>query len=256
MRNELRSLVSGHLSKLIDQRGQTELLLQQDPGLPARERERSCSLISDQIKETKNLLEACTPYVSKMRSLVPEITDRTLEAACYLLFSQALQNFHAILLLAPEGFHHQIVELLRGIREAIDLTALFMCEGLSSAHLKKWFKGEIISNDAARRALDRFINEGRNDLVPVAETKSGIYGGFSQFNHMSYIGLLESINPFSRDFDASRDAGLHFSAAAGLSGSASQLRSMVVALKQFYALRGDGNSFRELDQIFRSSTTR
>ncbi|MGO9264790.1 MAG: hypothetical protein ACLQBA_07885 [Candidatus Binataceae bacterium] len=185
-----------------------------------------------------------------MKSFVPEITDRTVEAACYLLLSQAVQNVHAILLLAPEGFHHQNVELLRGIREAIDLTVLFMCEGQSGTHLKKWFGGEIISNDVARRALDRFINDART-VSPVAETKAGLYAGFSHFCHMSYIGLLESINPFSRDFDISRGAGLHFSSATRLSGATAQLRSMVVALKQFYASHGDRNSFRELDIIYR-----
>ncbi len=57
MRNELRSLLNGHLSKLVDQRGQTERLLEQDRSLPAKERERDRQLISRQIKEMKTLLE-------------------------------------------------------------------------------------------------------------------------------------------------------------------------------------------------------
>ena len=57
MRNEQRSLLNGHLSKQVDQRGQTERLLEQDRSLPAKERERDRQLISRQIKEMKTLLE-------------------------------------------------------------------------------------------------------------------------------------------------------------------------------------------------------
>ena len=161
-----------------------------------------------------------------------------------------LQSFDAILLLANEGFNHQITELLRGIREAIDLTVLFMYEGQCGPNLKKWFDGEIISNNTSRKAFERFINEGRNSPLAVEETKSGLYSVISHFSHMSYIGLFESINVFSRAFDVSRIAGFHYTATSSLPYARTLLRSMVVALKQFYRSREDENSYLELDQVF------
>ena len=199
----------------------------------------------------KKLLRACTPYVEKIRSLVGEISDPTLEAASYLLFSQALQSFYASLMLASEGFNHQLIELLRGIREAIDLAALFMCEQENPESLGRWFDGEIISNATARAAFERFINDGRGEPLAVAAIKSGLYTGFSYFNHMSYVGIFESIDVFSRDFDVSRIAGLHFVATASLPCAKGELQSMVVALKQFYLARGDKSTYLELDRLLR-----
>jgi hypothetical protein len=173
----------------------------------------------------------------------------TVEAACYLLFSHSLQSFEAVLLLAPVGFNHQIIELLRGIREAIDLAVLFMYEGQNGDNLKSWFAGEIISNDVARKAFEKFINEGRESPLAVADIKSAMYGGFSQFNHMSYTGLYESIDVFSRDFDISRIAGLHYITASTLPFAMVQVQSMLVALKQFYWYRQDRATISAIDEL-------
>lgn len=96
---------------------------------------------------------ASTPYIKRLRSLVPEITEPTLHAACSLLLCQALQSFQAVLLLAADGFHYQMSELLRGIREALAFVVLFLCEGQQSPNLKKWFDGEIIPHRVGRVAL-------------------------------------------------------------------------------------------------------
>lgn len=251
VRAQLRALARSRLMEFIEQKDRTKVLLERDPDYPDRMRELDRQSIAVQIEELKKLLGTCAPYVAKIRSFVGEITDPTLEAACYLLFSQALQSFYAGLMLASEGFNHQLIELIRGIREAIDLALLFMCDQEKGESLRRWFDGEIISNETARAAFERFINDGRGDPLAIAATKSGLYTGLSYFSHMSYVGLFESIDVFSRDFDVSRIAGLHFVAASSLPYAKEELRSMVVALKQFYGGRGDEGTYLELDRLFR-----
>jgi hypothetical protein len=251
VRAQLQVLARSRLSEFIDQKDRTKLLLEQDPDYPDRTRKLDIQAIAAQVEELKALLGACAPYVAKIRSLVGEITDPTLEVACYLLFSRALQSLYAGLMLASEGFNHQLIELIRGIREAIDLAVLFMYEQEKGESLGRWFDGEIISNETARAAFEKFINDGRGERLPVAVVKSGLYTGLSYFNHMSYVGLFESIDVFARDFDVSRIAGLHFVAASSLPYAKGELQAMVVALKQFYRVRGDEGTNLELDLVLR-----
>jgi hypothetical protein len=250
VRDEILTSARDRARDFIEHENEVKLLIERDPDYPLNIRKLAQQEVANQTHEMRKLLEACAPYVAKMKPLVLNIAEKTVESACYLLFSHAVQSFDAILLLANEGFNHQITELLRGIREAIDLAVLFMYEGQCSANLNKWFDGEIISNDTSRKAFERFINEGRNSPLAVGETKSGLYSVISHFSHMSYIGLFESIDVFSRAFDVSRIAGFHYTATSSLPYAKTSLRSMVVALKQFDLSRGDENSYVELDQVF------
>ena len=103
-----------------------------------------------------------------------------------------------------------------------------MLEGSEGSNLMKWFAGEIVQNEVARRAFDRFVNEGRGQAVDAAGTKSAIYGAFSIFNHMSYAGLFESIDVFSSDFDGpERTAGLHYIANSTLPCARQEIHSMM-----------------------------
>jgi len=252
IREELRALTKARIRQLIAQKEQIKECLALDPDLPLRQRELDRRALLTQILEMQGLIHAVTPYVQRLRPLVPEITEPTLHAACYLLLCQALQSFQAILLLAAEGFHYQMSELLRGIREALDLVVLFLCEEQQSPNLKKWFDGEIISNQLGREALDQFINEVRTDPLPVKERKAGIYGALSKFNHMSYAALIDSIDVFERDFDTRRVAGFYRANMGTLPSTKGEIRAMIVTMKQLYLSLGDNTAAKELDIIFTS----
>lgn len=245
-------MTKARIRQLIAQKEEIKRCLALDPDLPLREREQNRRAVLTQISELQGLIHACTPYIQRLRSFVPEITEPTLHAACYLLLCQALQSFQAVLLLAAQGFHYQMSELLRGIREALDLVVLFLCEGQQISNLKKWFDGEIIPNRVGREALDRFINEARIVPFPVKERKAGIYEAFSKFNHMSYAALIDSIDVFERDFDTRRVVGFYRANMGTLPSTKAEIRAMIVAMKQLYLSLGDKTAAKELDIIFRS----
>ncbi len=248
-----RAKMGQFVDQFVAQEEQITELLKADPDYPLRERERDRREAVGQIQELRKLLDVCTRYVTKLKSLISKITDHTVQAACYLLFCQALQNFEALLSLAADGFHYQVSVLLRTIREALDLVVLFLCEGQESPNLKKWFDGEIIPNKIARKAVHEFINEGRNEILEVEGTKTTIYGIFSNFNHMSYVALLQSIDVFARDFDFRRCAGFYNTRAETLPQAKVELQGMVVMLRHFYRSLGDSDTCRELNEILNAS---
>ncbi len=154
LREQLRAMARNRRQEMIDRQPEIKSYLEKDPGYPARSREHDRQMISVQLEELRMLLELAEPLVRKIKGAVPNITDESVETACYLLFSHSLQSFDAILNLAIFGFNHQIVELLRGIRETLDLAILFMLEGPEGSSVQEWFSGEIISNAAAREVFD------------------------------------------------------------------------------------------------------
>lgn len=249
LREQLRAFAKDRRQDVIRRQQTAERHLESDPEYPARLREDCQRAIRERVAELRTLLGHCVPLVRKIKNCVPIITDETVDAACYLLFSHALQSFEAVLVLGPHGFNHQIGELLRGVREALDLAVLFMLEGQRGAALRKWLSGEFVSNDAARQAFGSWINEGRAEPIDAAGTKSAIYEALSHYSHMSYVGLLESLDVFSGDFDTSMTSGLLYVTHSALPMAKTQLDSMLVALKQFYTGHRDLETVTEINRL-------
>jgi hypothetical protein len=223
-----------HKELLQRQEEEIRTILKSDPDLPLRERGSDREETYRQIAELRKLLEACRPYISRIKSFVLKISDESVEAACYLLFCEVFQHFESIFLLAAEGLSVPVNELNRTIAEALDLIVFFESQGRDSSSLRKWFAGEIVQNRKARESAHRFINEGRKDLLPVAALKARIYAGLSKYSHVSYAALLETIDVYERDFDWRRCAGFHYTKSG--------------TLKQFYLSRDPG-VVPELDRI-------
>jgi hypothetical protein len=83
-------------------------------------------------------------FITNIRSYISKVTDQDRVTACYFLFGKTSQSFRAIFLLAREAYFYEVMEILRGIRESLDLVHLFLDEEENSPNLKKWFLGEII----------------------------------------------------------------------------------------------------------------
>jgi len=240
---------------LAKQEDEIRRTLESDPEYASRERELNRRTVEQQIAELQGLLETCKPFVARIKSLVPKISDETIEAASYLLFCQAVQHFEAIFVLAAGGLSIQACEMLRAIAEALDLIQLFLEESQDHPKLKKWFQGEIIPNREAREAAHRFINEARDEPWPVKETKAGIYDALSRYSHMSYAAVLESIDVYARDFDWHRVSGFHYANVGSLPFAREILIATITTLKQFYRFHlGDEESFRELERIHNNVT--
>jgi hypothetical protein len=250
LKERLRLGIAAHKRLLGQQEQDMKRLVEADPEYALRAREQDRAIVSAQITELQALIKTCVPYISRIKPYVSKITDETVDTAAYLLFSQMIQHFEAILLLATDGLSIEANELIRAIGEARDLIVLFLVEGKDHSNLKKWFEGEIISNDIARKAAHRFLNERRTDPLPVHDMKSGIYTALSKYSHMSYAAILESIDVFARDFDWHHVAGFHYTTVGSLPQAKEMVRATVVALKQFYLFHGDTGTFAELDALF------
>jgi hypothetical protein len=250
MKERLRVATAAHKSRLAEQEDEIKSVLESDPEYASKERGSNRRNVERQIVELNGLLEACKPFVIRIHARVPNMSDQTIEAAAYLLFSQAIQHFEAIFVLTARGFSIQACEMLRAIEEALGLIQLFLEKSKDHSKLKQWFEGEIIPNREARRAAHRFMNEGRIEPWPVEETKSGIYAALSKYSHMSYAAVLESIDVYRRDFDWHRVAGFHYSNAGSLPVARGLLRETIITLKQFYRFHlRDEETVRELDML-------
>lgn len=250
MGERIRLLVRDRKKTLVEQESRIAEALKDDPDRPLREREGNRLAVAIQIARLERILGVCRPYVDRLRAFVPKISDQTVEAACYLLFCEAVQHLAAVFILAASGLSFQASELTRSILEALDLIVVFLGEGAEHSNLKKWFDGEIIPNRVGRDSSHQFINEGRTDVLPVKRLKGGIYAALSSYNHMSYAAVLNSIDVYGRDFDWKRVAGFHYARVEGLPFAEEMLKALITTLKQFYRFHvGDEKSFSELDAI-------
>jgi len=87
VRDEILSRARNRVCDFIEHENEVKLLIERDPDYPLRTHKLTQQEVTNQIREMKALLGACAPYVVKMKPLVRNITERTVESACYLLFS-------------------------------------------------------------------------------------------------------------------------------------------------------------------------
>jgi hypothetical protein len=131
----------------------------------------------------------------------------------------------------------------------LDLITLFLLEGDTSTTLEKWFAGDIIANERARQAIDKFFSQSLEEALPVKEGKAGIYGGLSHYTHLAYPAMLDLIDVFERDFDFQRTAGFHYTREGSLPYARTEMEATIIALKHLYKYAGDETAYAELDQI-------
>ncbi len=108
---------------LVGQEAEIEKLLEDDPDHPLIERESDRRETAKQVQQLQGLLNLCQPYITRIKSFVPKISDETIEAASYLLFCQAAQHLDAVLILGAEGLNFQASEVIRAIariQQAVD----------------------------------------------------------------------------------------------------------------------------------------
>jgi hypothetical protein len=242
------------VSKYISQEGVVEQILRLYPDYPNQEKEKDKESVLIQVQELENYFELIFPFIKKIRSYILNVTDQNRTTACYFLFGKVSNSFRALFLLAREGLSYEVVEITRGIQEALDLAHLFLYEEENSPNLQKWFSGDIIENSIARTAQAKFINQQSAELglqipFPLKEVTGHKYRLFSLYSHTAYSALLDSFDPYNRDFDFERNAGFHYMSVSGLPLVRSILETTLIALKQFYGVVGDKPVYGELNAI-------
>jgi len=226
--------------------------LNQNPDAPQRQRETDTRYVAVEIEKLERIFNEIIPYIVKIREHIKDVLDQNKLTASYLLFGKIFQSWQALFLLAKNGFHYEVMELLRSIRESADLIFFFMQGNDSSPDLEKWFAGEIVSNEKARKAMHDFMNEEISKTgvtLPISEIKSGVYGGLSKYAHVSYAALLDSFNVFSRDFDFERTAGFHYTRTSSLPFAYGDMYNTITSLKYFYQSIDDKDSYEKLNLI-------
>jgi hypothetical protein len=249
LRMELRRFIQAKIKNYVSKEEAAEEYLRGDPGYPQRTKTENRSRVELQIQALEKLWNRCLPYVMQIKSShVKDIKEQTVAAACYLLFCRISQAFGALFLLAAEGYSYEAMVLLRTIRESLDLIGLFLTESEQHPASRKWFSGEIVGNKTARVSMDKFINDAECKH-PVEETKAGIYTALSHYQHVSYAVMLESMNPFERDFDFQREAGFHYTVTGSLPSAADAIKATVIHLKHFSRYTNDNQGFVELSEL-------
>jgi hypothetical protein len=236
------------------QRDRLDTFLGRNPLAPTKEREADRGKVTGEIERLEGIFLEVLPHIRKIRSHIATLMEHTNLVACYFLLGKTAQSIRAIFLLGREGFHQEVMEIVRSSREALDLVGLFLREGPDSQLLKKWFEGEIVENEKARKAMTKRIKEvakGSGITLPLDEMKAGVYGGLSKYAHVAYAALLDSYDVYSDDFDFERTAGFHYVKASSLPYVEVELQGLIITLKDFYQTMGDAGTYRELDSILR-----
>jgi len=234
---------------LKEQDEEIQAILQRDPDRPIRERESDRQEVLADIAELRTRLEIIKPFVRRMRGRFAKISEESVAVACYLLFSQTVRNFEALLLLASRGLSFPASQLIRLIIEGLDLAALFREQGETGEHLKKWFGGGIVLNHHARKVIGESFNRLLESDPSVEKTKARVYSTMSTYSHMGLFALLDSVDVFTRDFDWGDVAAFHYLRSDTLPLARATLKSLLLQI--MISFTKDGTNSSELASLYR-----
>lgn len=206
------------------------------------------------------VLSELIAQVKKVRKHVPDITDRTRNAACYILFGKVVKTIRACNALARGGYYQELMELARSVAETQDLIQLFIIEGDGGPNLEKWFDGSIVDNGVARKAIGADFDKYKEKALTEIAIATGDYEKakvenhrmLSKFNHSSYAALLDSYDRVNDDLDYKDLAGYHFAQTTGILQIKLMIEATFVALRYFYYAIADNEGFEGLTAIMDS----
>lgn len=222
-----------------------------DFGYPAREQARDKYLIELNVREIEKVVPQIMILVKKTRSYFDHIADQNCFVASYLLINKAIKSLNGVLDEAKKGNAINVVELSRSGQEALDLVFLFLDER-GKDDLSKWFQGEIIKNEKARKVMEQAVNGVRQSMgleeLSVKEMKSDIYKVYSLYTHSAYSAVFDHIDVFHEDFDFANYAGFHYSRKY-FHLVENLVVSILLALKNVFSLKGDWDNLAQVEQI-------
>ena len=193
-------------------------------------------------------------FIKKIKTRVNDIAERTHICAVYLLINKIFDDWSALFLLAKNGKSLAANNLLRTVSEGVELIHLFIIEASQGgrSNLDSWLSGEIIPNRTCRKKVaehhEKYSFVSKIDFRALS---SHIYQMESQVPHNSYESILESVSPFTEDYDHEGFTGyqrtvflLHYA-----SGSMAGVNIVLKAI--FGILINEASEFQQLDQILR-----
>lgn len=218
---------------------------------PSRQKELDRASIDRYLKKIEEIIPQIELLIRNYRAYILHIWDQTKFCASYLLICKAFGNLRTATLLAKNGSCQELVEISRSAIEALDLAFLFLQDEKGKL-LKDWFKGKIISNDEARKALHKSINKIFVDTtIPLQDVKSDLYETYSLYTHSSYAALLDSIDVFYEDYDFKKYAGYHYSVRY-LHLIDNIVINILLLLKSAFTYVKDTKNFEATDKLLRA----
>ncbi len=223
-----------------------------NPATPQLIKEREVLEIHELINKLRNYHAELLPFVTRLKTRINDIVEPTHICAIYLLLCHVFENWNAVFLLIENGKSAAAGNLLRMIKEAVMTVRLFSVEMAQGqrTHLDKWLSGEIITHGIGRERVSEYYDQV--SPVPGVDLKklnTHIYQVESQASHNAYATILESISPFTEDFDFDGYTGIHRSL-GWLRYAEGSLTATNIALKGVYVnLENDENLYSRVNNI-------
>ena len=252
--DEAKQNIKERLEEIEAQKLQIKQTLQEHPEFGAEFLKGAKEKTLAGFSELEPVLDKLIEQVKKIRQHVASITDRSCNAACYILFGKIVKSLRACNALARDGYYQEFMELARSITESLDLAQLFIIEGDSSPNLETWFDGIIVDNGTARQTIGADFDKHKEttfeniaiSLGDYEKAKNENYRTLSKFNHSSFAALLDSYDRVNDDLDFADLAGYHFLQTVGVRQFRLMLEATFVVLRHFLMSIGDDEGFKSV----------
>lgn len=224
--------------------------LEENPNLVEEDREISKMEIAIKLPLLERYFNELLPFIKGLRNYIQDITEETFVCAVYLSLSHASQDWRSLFSLARIGDYGSFA-FVRLIKEAVAQSDLFVLDSRKNIrkNLDKWYAGEIVGHGECRDAQDKFMQENGMVADEIKGMAKRIYHMESLVIHGSYISMLESVSPFTEDFDYGGRTQ-YFRTSKGLDYAKGTMDAMNISLKLVYGqLVGDKEKYEQLDKI-------
>lgn len=250
VKEKIDKILAGH--KRAIKNPLAKVALARDPSMRKRDREIDSLAIQGAVKKSVEQYSELLPFVKGIKKHIKDIVEETVICAVYLLMCRAFHDWKALLLLLHAGMNAPALTVLRKIKEAVDIVDLFIMDAdkNTSKNLEKWFSGKLLTPSDTHKSREEFEEKySPNSDVDLVKMKSHIYQMESQSAHNGYVSILESVSPFSEDFDFDGYTDTHYARESARHIEAS-MTELALALRLTYSvLLKDGMGVEKIKGI-------
>ena len=251
IKKDVKKLIDGHIQKI--QNKEKGLCFQLNPNLPDRIEREDQDIIERAIITLEDLRSLLFPFVKNIkRDYIKDVIEKTLTCGIYLLLCHVFETWEVVFLLARNGMNTQMMNLIRHIRETLDLIEFLIIKGEGSQDLKKWFGGEVVSPKKSRKAIEAFLESDHTlkNEIDFYNMQSYIYALMSMYTHSGYCAMLESVDVFNKDFDFKKYSSFHFVKEA-IKNTNEIMNSTMITMKSVFLYLKDMKSYQQVDIILK-----
>ena len=245
VKNDISHIINDNIRAIKNPYTKLELL--QNPNILKELEQDYKNEIESLMLELEKQYNDIIPFIKDLKKYVKDITEQTFFSAIYLLSNSILSIFSSIKILANKWEYISIMTLLRKLDEAATLCNLFSieCNENNPNNLNKWFSWKIINHKIWREKTDK-LPEWIN--VDFEALQSYLYQMTSQAAHNWYSSLLESISPFTEEYD--NKLTWYYRTISALKMTLWWITEFIIALKWIYLfIIKDSVTYDKLDLL-------